>query len=108
MTGEALTTQRSAMPEILVQIGGRHLNGGNPVRIQQVEELPARHAEQGRRLALGKTALLEPAQNGCLPPFLRKLVRPDSEDLHGLLRKFNGYLPRHGGNLIWFSPRSNE
>lgn len=34
MTGDAFTTQRSALPKILGQIGGGHLDRGTPVDIQ--------------------------------------------------------------------------
>jgi hypothetical protein len=48
MIGEALTTQRSAAPEVMFEIRSAHLHGRYAMRSQSVEKLPAREAESGR------------------------------------------------------------
>ena len=76
--------------------------------VQQVEKFAAHDSKQGRCLTLRKSPLLEPTQNCCLPQFLRELIRPETENVHGLLREFDGDLTNHGRILFWYAPRSNE
>lgn len=101
-------TQRSAMPELFVQITRRHLDRGNAAGVQQVEEFPASQAEQRGRLTLGETPFLKPAQDRRLPQFLRKLVGANVENVHRLFGKIDCHLPGHEGKLVRSEGRSIE
>lgn len=75
--------------------------------VQQVEKFAAHDTKQGRCLTLRVAA--PPRTNAkLLPPALRELIRPETENVHGLLREFDGDLTNHGSILFWYAPRSNE
>ena len=91
MTGEALTTHRSATPEILFQIGDAHLHRGNVVFIEQFEKRPAFETQEGGRLTLGKAALFKPTQHSRHQKFAAKFHFRFTQELKCILRNFDGH-----------------
>jgi len=92
MTGEALTTQRSATPEVLLQVRQAHLHRRQVALIKKVEERATFHAENGSSLALGQAPLLEPTQHRSRQYFTPKVLHLVPKEERRLFRQFHCYL----------------
>src|ERR1041385_5351574 len=89
ITGEALTTQRSATPKILFQFLHGHLDRRDATFVKKIEEFAALKAEHGGSLALGQSAFFEPAQYSGDEKFAREFDLRIAEEFDCFVGNFD-------------------